>query len=83
MDFHRGPKVEDSGRSNGTAIEHSYSGDVLRAYSRRMIEPRGMKDKGRSLTSHAEAYSPLYWRLYIPVFQIRMEKMKEVKRPPL
>ncbi|RZS26403.1 hypothetical protein BHM03_00059739 [Ensete ventricosum] len=24
-----------------------------------------------------------YWRSYIPVFQIRMEKMKEVKRPPL
>ncbi|RZR93539.1 hypothetical protein BHM03_00022048 [Ensete ventricosum] len=23
------------------------------------------------------------WRLYIPVFQIRMEKMKEVKRPSL
>ncbi|RWW37905.1 hypothetical protein BHE74_00056925, partial [Ensete ventricosum] len=23
------------------------------------------------------------WRWYIPVFQIRMEKMKEVKRPPL
>ncbi|RRT33044.1 hypothetical protein B296_00043810 [Ensete ventricosum] len=23
------------------------------------------------------------WRSYIPVFQIRMEKMKEVKRPPL
>ncbi|RZR86228.1 hypothetical protein BHM03_00013384, partial [Ensete ventricosum] len=25
----------------------------------------------------------LPWRSYIPVFQIRMEKMKEVKRPPL
>ncbi|RWV98139.1 hypothetical protein GW17_00039035 [Ensete ventricosum] len=28
-------------------------------------------------------FNLITWRSYIPVFQIRMEKMKEVKRPPL
>ncbi|RZS22500.1 hypothetical protein BHM03_00055301 [Ensete ventricosum] len=47
-------------RSKGTTTVHSYGGDFLRAYPGRTIEPRGMKDKGRSPTSHAEAYCPLY-----------------------
>ncbi|RWW11294.1 hypothetical protein GW17_00025101 [Ensete ventricosum] len=46
--------------SKGTTTVHSYGGDFLRAYPGRTIEPRGMKDKGRSPTSHAEAYCPLY-----------------------
>ncbi|RWV77372.1 hypothetical protein GW17_00061809, partial [Ensete ventricosum] len=37
---------------------HSYGGDFLRVYLGRTIEPRGMKDKGRSPTSHAKAYCP-------------------------
>ncbi|RZS27146.1 hypothetical protein BHM03_00060572 [Ensete ventricosum] len=60
MDFYRGPKAGDSGRSKGATIIHSYGGDFLCTYSRRTIEPRGGKDKGRSPTSHAKAYSPLY-----------------------
>ncbi|RRT59607.1 hypothetical protein B296_00002600 [Ensete ventricosum] len=53
--------TEDSRRSKGVATVYSYGGDFLRAYLRRMIEPRGLKDKGHSPTSHAEAYSPLYY----------------------
>ncbi|RRT59274.1 hypothetical protein B296_00007256 [Ensete ventricosum] len=53
----------DSGRSKDAATVHSYGSDFLYAYSRRTIEVRGMKDKGCSLTSHAEAYSPLYYHL--------------------
>ncbi|RZS29143.1 hypothetical protein BHM03_00062829, partial [Ensete ventricosum] len=34
------------------------------------------------LVNHGSAKTPC-GRSYIPVFQIRMEKMKEVKRPPL
>ncbi|RRT57951.1 hypothetical protein B296_00017057 [Ensete ventricosum] len=51
----------DSGRSKVATTVHSYGGDFLCTYSRRTIEPRGMKDKGCSSTSHAEAYSPLYY----------------------
>ncbi|RRT65807.1 hypothetical protein B296_00001524 [Ensete ventricosum] len=57
------PKTGDSRRSKGAAIVHSYGGDFLRVYPGRMIEPQGMKDKGRSPTSHAKAYSPLYYHL--------------------
>ncbi|RZS26876.1 hypothetical protein BHM03_00060281, partial [Ensete ventricosum] len=39
------------------ATVHSYGGDFLHAYPGRTIEPRGTKDKDRSPTSHAEAYS--------------------------
>ncbi|RWV92379.1 hypothetical protein GW17_00045254 [Ensete ventricosum] len=46
--------------SKGAATVHSYGSDFLRAYPRRTIEPRGTKDKGRSPTSHAKAYWPLY-----------------------
>ncbi|RWW42163.1 hypothetical protein BHE74_00052302 [Ensete ventricosum] len=58
--------LADSGdprRSKGAVTVHSYSSDFLRAYLGRTIEPRGTKDKGRSLTSHAEAYYPLYCHL--------------------
>ncbi|RRT74959.1 hypothetical protein B296_00014331 [Ensete ventricosum] len=50
----------DPRRSKGTTTIHTYGGDFLRAYPGRTIEPRGMKDKGRSSTSHAGAYCPLY-----------------------
>ncbi|RWV95773.1 hypothetical protein GW17_00041576 [Ensete ventricosum] len=50
----------DSGRSKGVTTVHSYGGNFLCAYSRRTIEPRGMKDKDYSLTSHVEAYCSLY-----------------------
>ncbi|RRT77152.1 hypothetical protein B296_00005536 [Ensete ventricosum] len=53
-------KVGDPRRSKGTTTVHSYGGDLLRAYSRRTIEPRGIKDKDRSSTSHAKAYYHLY-----------------------
>ncbi|RWV86456.1 hypothetical protein GW17_00051646 [Ensete ventricosum] len=53
-------KVRVLVQSKGAATIHSYDGDFLRAYPGRTIEPRGMKDKGRSPTSHAEAYYPLY-----------------------
>ncbi|RZS00745.1 hypothetical protein BHM03_00030512 [Ensete ventricosum] len=33
--------------------------------------------------SHGLAMDGWPWRSYIPIFSIRMEKMKEVKRPPL
>ncbi|RWW35532.1 hypothetical protein BHE74_00059524, partial [Ensete ventricosum] len=55
-----GPKVGDPRRSKDAATVHSYSGNFLRAYPGRTIEPQGMKDKGRSPTSHAKAYCPLY-----------------------
>ncbi|RWV85817.1 hypothetical protein GW17_00052363 [Ensete ventricosum] len=42
------------------ATVHYYGCDFFRAYPGRTIEPRGMKDKGHSPTSHAEAYYPLY-----------------------
>ncbi|RZR87841.1 hypothetical protein BHM03_00015305 [Ensete ventricosum] len=58
--FYRGPKAGDPRRSKGAATVHSYGGDFLYAYPRRTNEPRGMQDKGRSPTSHAEAYYPLY-----------------------
>ncbi|KAJ8459415.1 hypothetical protein OPV22_032341 [Ensete ventricosum] len=47
-------------RSKGAATVHSYASDFLRAYPRRTIEPRGMKDKSCSPNSHAKAYYPLY-----------------------
>ncbi|RRT32933.1 hypothetical protein B296_00043804 [Ensete ventricosum] len=34
-----------------------YGSNFLRAYPRRMIGPRGMKDKGRSLTSHLSPHT--------------------------
>ncbi|RRT79230.1 hypothetical protein B296_00004767 [Ensete ventricosum] len=37
----------------------------------------------RPLTGGLGRSRPSHGRSYIPVFQIRMEKMKEVKRPPL
>ncbi|RWV78604.1 hypothetical protein GW17_00060399 [Ensete ventricosum] len=45
-------------RSKGATIVHSYGDNFLRMYPGRTIEPRGTKDKGRSPTSHAEAYCP-------------------------
>ncbi|RWV87066.1 hypothetical protein GW17_00050980, partial [Ensete ventricosum] len=50
----------DPRRSKGVATIHSYGDDFHRAYPGRTIEPRGTKDKGRSPTSHAKAYYPLY-----------------------
>ncbi|RWW52545.1 hypothetical protein BHE74_00041025 [Ensete ventricosum] len=44
---------------------------------RRRRRRRGEEDGGRGKGRRADG------RSYIPVFQIRMEKMKEVKRPPL
>ncbi|RRT31906.1 hypothetical protein B296_00048967 [Ensete ventricosum] len=55
------PSTGDSRRSKGATTVHFYDGDFLRAYPRRTIEPRGMKDKSRSPASHDEAYSPLYY----------------------
>ncbi|RWW75181.1 hypothetical protein BHE74_00016812 [Ensete ventricosum] len=52
-------RTGDSGRSKDATTVHSYGDDFLYAYSRITFEPRGMKDKGRSQTSHVEAYSPL------------------------
>ncbi|RWW52797.1 hypothetical protein BHE74_00040763 [Ensete ventricosum] len=49
----------DDPQERATTV-HSYGGNFLCAYSRRTIELRGTKDKGRSPTSHAEAYSLLY-----------------------
>ncbi|RWW54525.1 hypothetical protein BHE74_00038888 [Ensete ventricosum] len=50
----------DAIQSKGATTVHSYGGDFLHAYPGRTIEPRGTKDKGRSPTSHAKAYYPLY-----------------------
>ncbi|RWW69695.1 hypothetical protein BHE74_00022691 [Ensete ventricosum] len=50
--------ARDLRRSKGAATVHSYDGDFLRVYPRRMIEPRGTKDKGHSPINHAKDYSP-------------------------
>ncbi|RWW09676.1 hypothetical protein GW17_00026823 [Ensete ventricosum] len=50
----------DAIQSKGATTVYSYSGDFLGAYLGRTIEPRGTKDKGHSLTSHAKAYCLLY-----------------------
>ncbi|RWV78630.1 hypothetical protein GW17_00060370 [Ensete ventricosum] len=47
----------------GATTVHSYGGDFLHKNPRRTIEPRSMKDKGHSLTSYAEVFSPLYCHL--------------------
>ncbi|RRT43685.1 hypothetical protein B296_00028991 [Ensete ventricosum] len=54
------PKARDPMRSKGATTVHSYGGVFLRMYLGKTIESRGTKDKGHSLTSHAEAYYPLY-----------------------
>ncbi|RRT52463.1 hypothetical protein B296_00021474 [Ensete ventricosum] len=51
---------KDAIQSNDAATVHSYGDDFLRTYPGRTIESRDMKDKGCSLTSHVQAYRPLY-----------------------
>ncbi|RRT53758.1 hypothetical protein B296_00025268 [Ensete ventricosum] len=61
----------------GAATVHSYGGDFLRVYPGRTIEPRDIKDKGHSPTSHAEAYYPLYCHLSPYTKKLTRDELRE------
>ncbi|RWV77237.1 hypothetical protein GW17_00061962 [Ensete ventricosum] len=47
------------------------------------VETAVVAEEGVASDESGWCWETLAGRLYIPVFQIRVEKMKEVRRPPL
>ncbi|RRT50711.1 hypothetical protein B296_00034182 [Ensete ventricosum] len=70
-------RAGDLRRSKGVAIVHSCGSNFLRAYPGRTIEPRGIKDKGHSPTSHAKAYYPLYCHLSPCTKKLTRDELRE------